>query len=51
MKVKLLFHDNVILKVHSYNEETKVVVIKMFGTMCSFNEREYKVVEDDNPST
>ena len=47
MKVKLLFHDNVMLTAHNYNEKTKVVVVKMFGTMCSFNEREYEVVEDD----
>ncbi len=47
MKVKLLHHDNVILKAHSYNEKTKVVVVKMFGTLCSFNEREYEVVEND----
>ena len=47
MKVKLLFHDNMILKVHSYNEKTKVVVVKMFGFSCPFNEREYEAVEDD----
>lgn len=47
MKVKLIHHDNAILPVYSFNEKTKTVTIKIFGTLCKFQEREYEVVGDE----
>ena len=45
MKIKLLNHD-VVLRVEHYDAKTKVATVKMFGTMCKFQEHEYEVVED-----
>ena len=45
MKVRIKKHD-VVLGVEYYDAKTKVVTVKMFGTMCKFMEHEYEVVED-----
>ena len=45
MKVKIKEHD-VVLSAEHYDAKTKVVTVKMFGTMCKFQEHEYEVVED-----
>jgi hypothetical protein len=44
MKIKLLSHD-IVLQVEKYDAKTKVVIVKIFGTMCKFQEHEYEVVE------
>jgi len=43
MRVKIHKH-NLIIKVHSIDEHSKVVTVKLFGTLCKFNQNEYEVV-------
>ena len=45
MKVKLLKH-NVIIQVDSFDAKTKVITVKIFGTMCKFQEHEYEIVKE-----
>jgi len=45
MKIKLLNHD-IVISVEHYGARTKVVTVKIFGTMCKFQEHEYEVVEE-----
>jgi hypothetical protein len=35
------------MSVEHYDEKTKVVTVKIFGTMCKFQEHEYEVVENE----
>ena len=44
MKIKILAHD-VIIGVEHYDKKTKVATVKLFGTICKFQEHEYEVVE------
>jgi len=46
MQVKLLKHD-IVLKVKSYDKKTRRVIVKLYGTLCSFREDEYEVIEDN----
>ena len=45
MKVKLLNHK-IILNVEAMNQQTKVITVKIFGTLCKFQEHEYEIVEE-----
>jgi len=45
MKIKIFSHD-VVLQVEHYDAKTKVATVKIFGTMCKFQEHEYEVVAD-----
>jgi len=45
MKIRLLDHK-IILSVEHYDAKTKVVTVKIFGTMCKFQKHEYEVIED-----
>ena len=45
MKIKIFNHD-VVLQVERYDAKTKVVTVKIFGTMCKFQKHEYEVVEE-----
>ena len=47
MRVKLLKHD-IVMNVKEFDEKTKVVTIKFFGTDCKFQEHEYEIVENDD---
>jgi hypothetical protein len=50
MKVKLLSHD-IVRRVEKYDEKTKVVIVKIFGRMCQFQEHEYEVIGQENENT
>jgi len=45
MKIKLLNHDNVIVKVLEFDERTKVATVKIFGSLVKFRKDEYEVVK------
>jgi hypothetical protein len=43
MKVRLKNHQ-IVMSVEHYDAKTKVVTVKIFGTMCKFQEHEYEIV-------
>ena len=45
MKVRLKNHQ-IVMEVDSFDAKTKVITVKIFGTMCKFQEHEYEVVEN-----
>jgi len=47
MKIRINEHK-VVLNVEYYDAKTKVVTVKIFGSMCKFQEHEYSVVEVDD---
>jgi len=47
MKIRINEHK-VVLNVEHYDAKTKVVTVKIFGTMCKFQAHEYNVVEVEN---
>ena len=45
MKVKLKKHS-IVMRVYHYDEVTKVITVKIFGTMCKFQKHEYEIIEE-----
>ena len=45
MKIEILAHSAV-LSVEHYDAKTKVATVKMFGSMCKFQEHEYKIIKE-----
>ena len=46
MKIKIFNHD-VVLQVEHYDARTKVATVKIFGTMCKFQEHEYTLIKEN----
>jgi len=45
MRIKILRH-NIILTVESFDKDTQIATVKMFGAMCDFHEHEYKIIKE-----
>ena len=45
MRIRIKDHD-VELDVEHYDAKTKVVIVKIFGTMCKFQKHQYEVIKE-----